>query len=98
VFIFRNQKRGLTKFLERARRLGLSDTDSETALSFLNHNEFGLCFDTVITQMYELDVRIDIEFYELIDEIGKEMNLTSNSYSFMKELIDDGNEISQIRK
>jgi len=87
VFIFRNQKRRLTKFLEHAKRLGLSDADSETAVSFLGHNEFGLCFETVITQMYEHGVRIDIEFYELIDEIGKEMNLTSDSYSFMKELI-----------
>jgi hypothetical protein len=35
-----------------------------------------------------------IEFYESIDEIGKEMNLTPDSYSFMKELIDGGNEVS----
>jgi len=98
VFIFRNRRGRLTKFLEHAKRFGLSDTDSKNAVSFLDHNEFGLCFETVITQMYEYEVRIDIEFYELIDEIGKEMNLALDSYSFMKELIDGGNEISQIRK
>lgn len=46
--------------------------------------------------MYEHVFRIDIEFYELIDEIGREMNLTLDSYS--EELIDGGNEIFQIRK
>jgi len=62
------------------------------------HNEYGLSFDTLITQLYEYDIEINIEFYELLVQIGKMLNLDENSYSFMKELIRDGKTIPKTVK
>ncbi|MFC0182994.1 hypothetical protein SAMN04515674_1303 [Pseudarcicella hirudinis] len=79
----------LLRLIEIAKILGLDDRDLENAKEFLMHNEFGLCFDTIITQMYEYDIEIDNDFYESISKIGERMNLKQESYSFMKELIRD---------
>jgi L-serine deaminase len=77
----------LLRLIEIAKILGLDNRDLKNAEDFLMHNEFGLCFDTIITQMYEYDIEIDNEFYESISKIGEKMNLQQESYSFMKELI-----------
>lgn len=77
----------LLRLIEIAKFLGLNENDLRHANDFLDHNEFGLCFDTLITQMYEYDLEIDNEIYDLISKIGKSMNLEIGSYSFMKELI-----------
>lgn len=83
----------LLRLIEIARILGLDNRDLKNVQDFLMHNEFGLCFDTIITQMYEYNVEIDNEFYESISKIGERMNLKRESYSFMKELIRDESNI-----
>ncbi len=83
----------LLRLIEIARILGLDNRDLKNAEDFLMHNEFGLCFDTIITQMYEYDIEIDNELYESISKIGERMNLEQESYSFMKELIRDESSI-----
>ncbi|MEZ4928379.1 MAG: MafI family immunity protein [Saprospiraceae bacterium] len=83
----------LLRLIEIARILGLDNRDLKNAEDFLMHSEFGLCFDTIITQMYEYDIEIDNEFYESISKIGERMNLKQESYSFMKELIRDKSNI-----
>lgn len=88
----------LLKLIEIARVLGLNEYDLKNAQDFATHNEFGLCFDTILTQMYEYDIEIDKDIYELIIKIGKSMNLNEESYSFMKDLIrDDINIPRQLR-
>jgi hypothetical protein len=77
----------LIALIKRAKTLGLPDHDLKDAKEFLDHNEFELCFDTIITQMYEYNTEIDHEFYELIKKIGNKMNLPLENYSFMMELI-----------
>ena len=81
----------LLKIMEVARILGLSENDLKSAKDYLVHNELGLCFDTIITQLYEYDIEIDNNFYESISRIGEKMSLEQNSYSFIKELIRDEN-------
>jgi hypothetical protein len=83
----------LSELVEIARILGLDESDLKNAKDLLTHNEFGLCYDTIITQMYEYDIEIDIDFYRLISKIGEKMNLKIENYSFMKELIRDENNI-----
>jgi len=83
----------LTALLKSARMLGIRDEDLKSAQDFLNHHEFGLCFDTIVTQMYEYDIEIDTEFYKLIDKIGNKLNLPPESYSMMEDLIRDDNKI-----
>ncbi len=76
----------LLKLIEEARLLGLNDHDLNNAKDFLIQHEFELCFDTITTQMYEYDIEIDGNFYELIVGIGEMMNLEQESYSFIREL------------
>ncbi|WP_408022230.1 MafI family immunity protein [Sphingobacterium sp.] len=76
----------MLRLIEIARILGLNNRDLKNAEDFLTHNEFGLCFDTIVTQVYEYDIEIDSELYESISKIGERMNLKLESYSFMKEL------------
>ena len=86
-------KNSLFALIEGARILGLGEEDLTNAKEFLENHEFGLCFDTVITQMYEHDIEITNEFYEMISKIANKMNLPSESYSFMRELIRSENSI-----
>ena len=83
----------LLKLAECSKILGLNENDVQNAKDYLIHNEFGLCFDTIITQMYEYDISIDENFYELVSKIGTKMNLQQNNYSFLKELIRDQDSI-----
>jgi hypothetical protein len=86
-------KKLLLALIEGSRVLGLGEEDLRSAKEFLENHEFGLCFDTIITQMYENDIEIDNEFYEMISKIAYKMNLPMEGYSFMKELIRSGSYI-----
>ena len=81
--------------IDIAKQLGLPDSDLMNAIDFLEHDEYGLCFDTIVTQMYEYDIEIDDEFYSLLICISVKLVLSSDSYSFMKELIRNENKIPE---
>jgi hypothetical protein len=66
---------------------GLSSSDLNGAKEYLQYNEFGLCFDTIVTQMYEYNIEIDEEFYIQIEKVASTMKIPVSGYSFMKELI-----------
>lgn len=74
-------------FIESSKILGLNDVDVKTAEELLAHREYGLCFDTTITQIYECNIEIDDSFYSVIIKIANKMSLPSKSFSFMKELV-----------
>lgn len=81
------------QLIEGAKLLGLSNENIENAQEFLKYNELGLCFDTVVSQLYEYDIEINNDFYALVSKIGVTLLLPSNEYDFMKELIRDENNI-----
>ena len=69
---------------EAAKLFGLREVDFSTAIEFIEHREYGLCFDTVVTQIYEYDIQISAPFYRSVSEIAKELNVSEESYSFLK--------------
>lgn len=77
----------LAELIDRAKLLGLGNQDLISAKEYLEYNEYGLCFDLIITQLYEFNIEIDKAFYSIISEIAKELDLSEESYSFMEELI-----------
>jgi hypothetical protein len=83
----------LLALIESAKMLGLKNQDLTNAREFLEHHEFGLCFDTIITQMYEFDIEINNEFYMIVSKVANKMSLPVESYSFMKELVRNENNI-----
>ena len=78
----------LLKIMEVARILGLSENDLKSAKDYLVHNELGLCFDTIITQLYEYDIEIDnkdeeiemLENKETTDKIGIQGFMVGKEY------------------
>jgi hypothetical protein len=46
----------LSALMESARLLGIEDSYLEIAKEFIQHHEFELCFDTIVSQMYEFDI------------------------------------------
>ena len=79
----------LEYLIKRAEALGLDESDLRTSVEFLEHREFGLCFDTIITQMYERSIVIDPAFYELVSRIGNQMDVDEDHYTFLVNLIVD---------
>ncbi|OFX44946.1 MAG: hypothetical protein A2W95_08215 [Bacteroidetes bacterium GWA2_40_14] len=77
----------LSVLIERAKQFGLPTSDIRNANDFIDNQEYGLCFDIIVTQMYEYDIEIDNDFYELLIRIGDKLNIPPENYSFMKDLI-----------
>ncbi len=64
------------------------------AREFIHYNEFELSFDTLITQMYEYEIKIDTKTYSLIESIGIQLKLSREKYFFMNEQIVENNSIA----
>ena len=73
--------------INRAKTLGLAEQDVAGAREYIGYNEYGVCFDLIITQLYEFNIGIDNQFYLTISQIAKELNIPSEAYSFIEELI-----------
>jgi hypothetical protein len=88
----------LKKLVESAKIIGLSNVDLINAQEFLDNYEFGLCFDTIISQIYEYDIEINSEFYDFLGFVAKKIHLPEESYSFMNELIRSEGNIPKVVK
>ena len=80
-------KKIISVIIEVAKDLGLNDFDINSSKSLLENREYGLAFDTIITQLYEYEIEIDNEFYELVIESAKKMKIPKEDYFFVKELV-----------
>lgn len=80
-------KKIVSALIEAAKELGLGDVDINNSIELLENREYGLAFDTIITQLYEYEIEIDDEFYELIVKSAHSMKISEDEYSFMKELV-----------
>lgn len=77
----------LSVLIKRAEDFGLNSQDIYNSKEFLLHHEFDLCLDQVATQLYEFDLRINLELYNLILEISHKLKIDTEKYSFIRELI-----------
>ena len=59
--------------------------DVKLIAEFIEYNECGLAYETLCTQLYEHDIRIPFEFYEILYFVGKIMEM--QIHTSMKELI-----------
>jgi len=81
----------LNALIKRAEDFGLNSLDVYHSREFLLHYEFELCLDQVATQLYEFDLKIDLELYKLIIDISKKLKMDTEKYSFLIELIKSDN-------
>ncbi len=84
-----NLNESVDTLIQAARTLGLREIDVKYAEKLLLNREYGLAFDTVVTQLYEYDVEINREFFHFVEKIGQRMNLPEGDYSFLAKLIRD---------
>ncbi len=82
-----NTSKMVFDLIEAARELGLGDFDINNSKELLENMEYGLAFDTIITQLYEYEIEIDNEFYALIVKVAQILEISEEGYSFMVELI-----------
>lgn len=75
------------KLIEAAETLGLREEDLNTARELSDHGEYGLALDTIATQLYEFDLEIDQEFYDLVQNMAKRMRISEEEYCFIKTQI-----------
>lgn len=73
--------------MQRAKVFGLPENDLANAQEMFEQNEFEGCFDVVATQLYEWDISIDLEFFELSNEITTILGIGHDQYSFLTKLI-----------
>jgi len=81
------KERMLSQIIELANSFGLSLYDVANAKMFLENHEFELSFDTIMTQLYEYDIKIDNEFYILTLSTLDKMKIDKAKYEYVKELI-----------
>jgi hypothetical protein len=80
-------KRLLKSILDRAGRLGLGQADLDLAREFLDIHDFGLCLDTVVTQIYEEGIKIDEGFYLEVVEAARKLGLAMEKVERIKGLL-----------
>jgi hypothetical protein len=65
----------------------LPSNDAKNIEEFIDHNEFGLAFETLCCQLYEYDITISKEFYEKIVLYGESIEIKPSEWLPLKELI-----------
>ena len=80
-------KKSLLLLIKRANSFGLREEDSNNAMVCITAGKLQLAFDTIVTQLYEDDVKIDLATKELIFQIGSDLCTPIDQYAFTNELI-----------
>ena len=81
----KSDKKLLNDLIKKAAELGLGEQDIKHAKDFLEYNEYFLCFDQIVTQVYEYDILINSSFYGLVESIGKNWKVDEKKYDYLKE-------------
>jgi hypothetical protein len=73
--------------INRALAFSLPEVDAQNARELADYNEYALAFDTVLTQLYEYSIPIDLAFYQLAEKIAVAMHLAEEEYEYLTELL-----------
>ena len=73
--------------IDRAIEFGLPNIDIVFATEFLEYNEYGLCLDQIASQLYEYNITIDDECYNIVRQLSNLMNISPTEYDYLSELL-----------
>lgn len=62
----------------------LPEKDVSEALDLTEHNEFGISFELICTQLSEYDLKISADIYQKIEKIGRSMKLDESIWQMLK--------------
>lgn len=77
----------LETLINKAYQLGLAENYIEDAIVNIEYNEFQISFEELVERMYEYEIKIDKEFYDLSMSICETLKLEKHRYDFLKELL-----------
>lgn len=80
-------KHALSQLIEQAKSFGLPDQDVKNSNEMLKYHEYELCVDLLLTQLYEYDIMISQQFYDLFLKISYKIKIDPEKYNFIKEII-----------
>ena len=75
------------QILQLLEEVKLPATDIENIIEFAEHNEYGLAYETLCTQLYEYSAPISFAYYEKISFLGPLMQINPSMWLPLKELI-----------
>ncbi len=79
-------EKGVKRLFE-TNKSGLTNDDIKFIEECIMYGESGLAYETTIAQLYEHNILISRESYDLIEEIGKAMNHSESYWLPLKQLI-----------
>ena len=77
----------IQQLLAEAVRLGLSTRDAANAQEMLEHNEWGVAFDIIVTQLFEYATPLTAAFYEQVEACADAMEISAQQYSILLLLV-----------
>jgi hypothetical protein len=83
----KKSKHPLHTIIEGARAAGLEAKEIKEAEYLLEKNEAELCFDHIVTQLYEHKLSISEAYYNAIMKASKDLNIPFERYLYAEELI-----------
>ncbi len=72
----------LRKILDDSRSK-LTDQNIEFITELIDAGEWGLALEVTCEQLYEYDMKVDPDLYELMDSTGKLMKMDSSKWDFL---------------
>ena len=88
---FNTKKKIVSKLLEAAILFGLPDKDASNARGLIENFEEYLGFDTIITQLYEYDIKVNKDFYTFTCYVGEKLGVSHAEYSDIEKLVNEDN-------
>ena len=73
----------LIDLIEQVRNV-LPEKDVSEALDLAEHDEFGVSFELICTQLFEYDVKVSADVYRKLEALGKSMNIDESVWQILK--------------
>ncbi len=86
---YSKNKKSINAFLLAAESIGLRDEDANNAKDYIKHREYELSFEIIVEQLYEFDIEINKNFYDLALKVAENLDINEDRFIFLKELIRD---------
>lgn len=84
----REIEKKISILIEQAKAFGLGEVDLTNAREALDYFEYEVAFDTIVTQLYEYGIKINIQFIRLSEDICDSMGIARTRYAFLVELLE----------
>lgn len=81
-----NTKEKLSLILSEAKKNGLHDDDITNITDLINAYEFGLALDVLLTQLYELDIKLSKQYEPIVSELIAKMKLDYDDFEWHKSI------------